>query len=1204
MSIKGSTEFRSPKGSIESVSKLPSPKQSDAEAEVNRLERLSVFTAQKIKALQYQSPERDSAYEIGRVQPVGGFMHLLAPKSMGDQGEDGSQKDDLVKQRLLPLWIPDTVVWGPEGKPTWYYTNSDGFLHKTTDFGMSHVCKRFQKKQSPQEPVAVLKIMNGSKNLSSLVDTTKLKEIVETQGCPQMPVVLQRFIWPKGLRAGVYRCCWTTRTPVFHVNCIRSKQSITDEDATKETRLLPSSMQPKYIESYEMKVAAIPGISKAMKNLLQYLGEEKHLLLDELVCDFLVDNCSHVWFSQVKAFTPRQTTAGPKRALSLLEVDDPGPGVREFCGFCGCVFRQQDLEHLLTVRQVLEIHERLRSCGIQLSWERSPQMLRLATRPTTVSGPMLRVCESCRGLHNALAELTAVSTAFHARLGVPSAPTFASLKVENVKKPSSSEVAVLWEPKAPDAIRRSPSAPAASMVISMSPTPQMPRSWQWQLSSSDPVTVMRAHGPGVSHPKSAEASHEPPRRLMLRYRILLLLQELWLLKPDAVPDETSLTVVFTLFGVKHRVPVRVVSPRDNKTSGANDAVRQLDCMRVMHVFVSRAESLAKWARKHTPVELRVMSGRETLFVAMLPLRRIATVAEAHDKGLKALKLALQDAEMQFVDLPLHRPGFRVEEGRLRAVFGTSAGAAAYCEHVSLRLESGLVYVPPQTFTVPEELPPLWLDVLTYQKSGHRQNRLKGQPHDAIQSDSQEYGLPARIETAVTPRVILNFRLRGLHGLPGAQPGDPYMVELVIFGIVKVRQQTFCIERNRPSRDGETEVLAPVQLDACVALDDLSTDSLRATLRREDAAHVRSVRRGGKSALCPALQVALPLDRLEHSGAKRITGAFELSPPPEAPAGGGRGGALAHLFAGFSAEVPKGECMPGIPVLGPVNEREERLAGVGSEIPPTLVLRESGNVDRDVPQVTGRGVERTNKPLICRASTQLGATQGSQLSAHHRSRRSVFRSDRPRSRDSNQAAEDDDDSSSDDDVDSSANRSENSNADYDEEAELEVGHETSVTSVGDKQTQEVTRKGSSSSSSSLLDDAFGAFVEEHTKADPKLSSFCAGLPRRQLRKLMCAFTAYSSTSDYSTGRLRTEDLSKVFGDLGYETGAYQYDLEAACVDLRIVNLRTKDIGFEGFLALMEAYFRDLVEVNDSESAHTRSRSSSSCSKEDEPMVLAL
>jgi hypothetical protein len=611
-----------------------------------------------------------------------------------------------------------------------------------------------------------------------------------------------------------------------------------------------------------------------------------------------------------------------------------------------------------------------------------------------------------------------------------------------------------------------------------------------------------------------------------------------------------------------------------------------------------------------------MHGRETVLVTSIPLRRILTVAEADGKTCQDP----EDAEMQFLDLPLRRVGFRLKEGRFRAVLGMSSGTVADTENLSLRLESGLVYVPPQSFTVPEALPPPWVDLLVSKTSG-TQLSLKTESVDALHGDSRDCSGPMSIVKSVAPRVVLHFRLRGLHGLPGAQPGDPYVVELVVFQLVKVRQQTYCIERNRANR-GDTEVLAPVQLDASVALDDLSTDSLRATLRRQDAAFVRCVRRGGRSALCPALQVALPLDRFEHSGAKRITGAFELSPPI---GGGGTGGAsrngeLAHLFAGFSLELTKREAVSDIPALGPSNAREERLAGVGSEIAPELVLRGGQNADQELPEVGGRGVEKVNKPLIWRASTQLG----SQLSMQYRSKRSIFRSRKSRrstflALGEQEIVEDDDDDEDDDDEDDDADEDVESNAikENDDCAHREGDSRVAKTAFSkavtfstvkdenqnedeeDEYEQETDMTQHAMANQEWDDDTFAAFIDEYMgPEDTKLSLFCSTLPRSQFNKLRIAFTAYSSTGNYSTGRLLPESLDKVLGELGYQTLAGS--MFASCMDLGIVDRETRDIDFKGFLVLMEAYFRDHLEVDVSESEE----SDESDQDEEEPLVITL
>jgi hypothetical protein len=308
----------------------------------------------------------------------------------------------------------------------------------------------------------------------------------------------------------------------------------------------------------------------------------------------------------------------------------------------------------------------------------------------------------------------------------------------------------------------------------------------------------------------------------------------------------------------------------------------------------------------------------------------------------------------------------------------------------------------------------------------------------------------------------------------------------------------------------------------------------------------------------------------NSGAKRITGAFELSPPPDAPAGSTRNGELAHLFAGFQLKILKeGKNVHGdIPVVQPANDREERLAGVGSRLPPTLVLRQGAIAEKELPQHCEGGARRRNRPVIYRASTQLGSQLSglkrfqSQRDLQRKVSHIVFEQEQgeggEQSEDSDASDDDDDASDASDDVLKASSRK-------------KLARRSSF--VAKSVAFDSEESDNSSETDAVNDHTFSSLIEEYKK-EPKLAMFLSELRRSQLDKLRYAFAAYSSTGECSTGRLPTEDLSKVLSELGYEVAHGQW--EATCLDLGIVNRETGDIGFAGFLALTEAHFRELVE----------------------------
>jgi len=91
----------------------------------------------------------------------------------------------------------------------------------------------------------------------------------------------------------------------------------------------------------------------------------------------------------------------------------------------------------------------------------------------------------------------------------------------------------------------------------------------------------------------------------------------------------------------------------------------------------------------------------------------------------------------------------------------------------------------------------------------------------------------------------------------------------------------------------------------------------------------------------------------------------------------------------------------MPILEPEDERAERLAGVGSDFPPTLMLRSGGTAETELPETYGRrasnfaGAVRKKKPIVWRVSSHTGkrlssSASGSATQNKYRSKRSIFR----------------------------------------------------------------------------------------------------------------------------------------------------------------------------------------------------------------------
>lgn len=57
----------------------------------------------------------------------------------------------------LQLWIPDTVIYNPQEKPIWVYSNSDGFIEKTTKFRPKHIVSKLGDMKYQDDIAVVMK---------------------------------------------------------------------------------------------------------------------------------------------------------------------------------------------------------------------------------------------------------------------------------------------------------------------------------------------------------------------------------------------------------------------------------------------------------------------------------------------------------------------------------------------------------------------------------------------------------------------------------------------------------------------------------------------------------------------------------------------------------------------------------------------------------------------------------------------------------------------------------------------------------------------------------------------------------------------------------------------------------------------------------------------------------------------------------------
>lgn len=675
-----------------------------------------------LSRIAYESPTRSQGYE-GGLRPLAAFLkHFVGRAQRADENDEGSGvAPDNAARDSLKLWVPDTVVWEEGALPVWYYSDEHGHVARTHNFKMQDVTRRFQRKQAPDQVVAVMKRpLQGVRNQTTLMDSKRLGEFLKIA---EAPVVMQRFIRSRD-HPSLLRCCWkrAMACDIQRISNIRGLEAYIGDEAK-----LLVSLYRKPASTFE--VNAVVGMLRAqlsdiMDHIVRYLATERGMLFDEFVCDFIRDETQRLWLLQVKAFTKRPwEPEWPGPAVWSGEPQEPGDRAR--CGLCECTFRLGDLRSALNARQLHKVHERLRRWRGSLSW--APGSGALIARDATTY-QIFHVCDDCYSLHCALEDLARTAAAFDSFLEVPG-PRNAT---GNIRDEDTLGVYASWEDASDNDAASSKFSGSGSWTdtkhaaVALSPllvkAPYQDEHWvsppsqgrknslpQFSLNTRERLLAKTCEQDmpppmpfdwqcPLERLSTQAVVHTKRQGSLLRFRLLVFVHSL---RGDVEQlhevsaEHGLLCLTWSLFGAKRCVALQLdAEPSEQEQMCCTLPVHALGSQ---HLFSSCPEAASEWISDchHLAMYLVAVASGQRLACASFDLRHVVK----------------EKLEQESFEVPMR--GIDGMTLWIRATLGFGGGAAFDCERVQLTTHTpGRVYIPQSSITGPEALPNSWLGLLS------------------------------------------------------------------------------------------------------------------------------------------------------------------------------------------------------------------------------------------------------------------------------------------------------------------------------------------------------------------------------------------------------------------------------------------------------------------------------------------------------------
>lgn len=205
-------------------------------------------------------------------------------------------------------------------------------------------------------------------------------------GSPKVdyPSMLQEYIYPKGPNAAITRICFKTSNSRDLSSSYGFKlvnYQLLHDPSSKLSISRKATICKDAVDSFEytpLFSGAMDALKYDLECLVKFMERAYHVILTEIVADFIIDAQNRPFLINVKA----------------LKMDPPGIKINKnldelacsvYCKLCGNIFKKDDASKILTYKLLWEFEKHLKKRGIVL---KDIDLTHNSTRPC-------RVCDLC-----------------------------------------------------------------------------------------------------------------------------------------------------------------------------------------------------------------------------------------------------------------------------------------------------------------------------------------------------------------------------------------------------------------------------------------------------------------------------------------------------------------------------------------------------------------------------------------------------------------------------------------------------------------------------------------------------------------------------------------------------------------------------------------------------------------------------------------
>jgi hypothetical protein len=294
----------------------------------------------------------------------------------------------------LRIRIPDTFVVLGNNNFVWLsYSEKTGKIERknelqTTQVEFENAVKRKLQRTSKTDDcyLFVHRSAGRIENEISKNVFTKSQCDPNNSGSPKVdyPSMLQEYIYPKGPNAAITRICFKTSNSRDLSSSYGFKlvnYQLLHDPSSKLSISRKATICKDAVDSFEFTplfTGAVDSLKSDLEGLVKFMERAYHVILTEIVADFIIDAQNRTFLFNVKAI--KMDSPGIKINKNLDELS-----CSVYCKLCGNIFKKDDASKILTYKLLWEFEKHLKKRGIVL---KDIDLAHNSTRPC-------RVCDLC-----------------------------------------------------------------------------------------------------------------------------------------------------------------------------------------------------------------------------------------------------------------------------------------------------------------------------------------------------------------------------------------------------------------------------------------------------------------------------------------------------------------------------------------------------------------------------------------------------------------------------------------------------------------------------------------------------------------------------------------------------------------------------------------------------------------------------------------